>query len=67
MTGIERIRKVLTSTTIEHPNRVVFGTDYAMCDIRKHVALIDSLGIDEELKGKIFCQNAIRLFNLPLP
>jgi uncharacterized protein len=67
MTGIDRIRKILTSTILEHPNNVMFGTDYAMCDIRKHVALIESLGIDEELKCKIFCQNAIRLFDLPLP
>lgn len=67
MTGIEAIREVLTSTIIEHPNNVVFGTDYAICDIGKHIALIDSLNIENELKSKIFCQNAIRLFNLPLP
>jgi predicted TIM-barrel fold metal-dependent hydrolase len=66
MTGIDRIRKVLTSTVIEHPSNVVFGTDYAMCDIRKHIAFIDSLDIEDELKSKVLSQNAIRLFNLPL-
>jgi predicted TIM-barrel fold metal-dependent hydrolase len=67
MTGIDRIRKVLTSTINEHPNNVVFGTDYAICDIGKHLALVDSLDIEDELKSKVFSQNAIRLFNLPLP
>ena len=37
MTGIERIRKVLTSTIIEHPNNVVFGTDYAIDLSRYHI------------------------------
>jgi uncharacterized protein len=67
MTAIERIKKVLTSTIVEHPDNVVFGTDYAMCDIRKHINLIDSLEIEEQLKSKIFSQNAIKLYNLPLP
>ena len=67
MTGTDRIKKALTSTIIEHPNNVLFGTDYAICDIGKHVALVDSLDIKDELKDKIFCQNAIRLFDLPLP
>ena len=67
MTDIDKIRKVLTSTVIEHPSNIVFGTDYAICDIRKHLALIDSMNIEEELKSKIFCKNAIKLFNLPLP
>jgi uncharacterized protein len=67
ITGIERIKKVLTSTIVEHPDNVVFGTDYAMCDIRKHINLIDSLDIEEQLKSKIFSQIAIRLYNLPLP
>ena len=65
-TGIDRIRKVLTSTITEHPSNVVFGTDYAICNIGKHLALIDSLDIEDELKSKVFFKNAIRLFNLPL-
>ena len=64
MTGIDRLRKVLASTIVEHPNNVVFGTDYAICDIGKHLALIDSLDIEDELKSKVFYENAIRLFNL---
>ena len=65
-TGIDRIRKVLTSTITEHPSNVVFGTDYAISNIGKHLALIDSLDIEDELKSKVFFKNAIRLFNLPL-
>ena len=64
MTGIDRLRKVLASTIVEHPNNVVFGTDYAICDIGNHLALVDSLDIEDELKSKVFYENAIRLFNL---
>jgi len=66
LTGEDRIRKVLLSTIFEHPNNVLFGTDYAMCDIKKHVDLINSFDLEDELRRKIFSQNAIELFNLPL-
>jgi len=65
-TGLAKIRKVLTLTANERPNNVMFGTDYAMCSIRKHKALVESLRIDGRIKDKIFGENAIELFRLKL-
>lgn len=65
-TGLAKIKKFLTLTASEHPNNVVFGTDYAMCSIRKHVELVESLEIDRLTKDRIFSENAIKLFHLKL-
>jgi predicted TIM-barrel fold metal-dependent hydrolase len=65
-TGLRKIRRILTLTAKERPNNVVFGTDYAMCSIRKHIALIKSLSITSESKERIFSTNSIRLFKLRL-
>lgn len=65
-TGRAKIKKVLTLTANERPNNVIFGTDYAMCSIRKHIALVESLEIDKRTKDEIFSENAIKLFHLEL-
>jgi predicted TIM-barrel fold metal-dependent hydrolase len=65
-TGLAKIKKVLTLTASERPSNVVFGTDYAMCSIRKHIALVESLKIDILAKDRIFSENAVRLFHLKL-
>jgi predicted TIM-barrel fold metal-dependent hydrolase len=65
-TGLQKIKKILAVTTQERPNNVVFGTDYAMCSIKKHIDLIESLPINEELRDRIFSRNSIELFNLKL-
>jgi predicted TIM-barrel fold metal-dependent hydrolase len=63
-TGLDKIKKVLTSTVKQRPHSVVFGTDYAMCNIRKHIALVESLKISRQAKDEIFSENAIKLFHL---
>jgi predicted TIM-barrel fold metal-dependent hydrolase len=63
-TGLDKIAKVLTSSAKTRPQSIVFGTDYAMCDITKHIKLIESLNISREAKDRIFSENAIRLFRL---
>lgn len=65
-TGFDKIKKILTLTAKERPCNVVFGTDYAMCNIKKHIALIESLAIPGELKEMIFFRNSIKLFRLKL-
>jgi predicted TIM-barrel fold metal-dependent hydrolase len=65
-TGIQNIIEVLTLTANERPDNVIFGTDYAMCSIKKHISLINSLDIEARLKEKIFCRNAVELFKLRL-
>jgi predicted TIM-barrel fold metal-dependent hydrolase len=63
-TGLEKIKKVLTLTARERPKNVVFGTDYAMCNIKKHIELVGSLDISRGLKDRIFSGNAVELFRL---
>jgi predicted TIM-barrel fold metal-dependent hydrolase len=63
-TGLDKIKKVLTLTVEQRPCNVAFGTDYAMCNIRKHIELIESLRIGGRTKDRIFSENAIKLFHL---
>jgi predicted TIM-barrel fold metal-dependent hydrolase len=63
-TGIDKILKVLTSTVKRRPHSVVFGTDYAMCNIKKRIELLESLKISRQAKDRIFSENAIKLFHL---
>lgn len=65
-TGLQKIKKTLVLTTKERPNNVVFGTDYAMCSIKRHTELVESLEISRQEKNRIFNENAIKLFHLSL-
>jgi len=65
-TGLQKIREILALTAKERPSSLVFGTDYAQCSIKKHVALIESLALSKEFKEMIFSKNAIQLFKLRL-
>jgi uncharacterized protein len=62
--GIKKIRKILTKTIKRNPDSVLFGTDWPMCDVKKHVDLINSLELTKKEKDKIFYQNAVDLFKL---
>jgi uncharacterized protein len=66
ITGLERIRNVLVRTLSESPQRVLFGTDYAMCDRRVHMDLIEELPVEPELREAVFWRNAVKLFGLHL-
>lgn len=63
-TGKERIKFILEKTIAINPNKLLFGSDYSMCDISRHISLVESLRVDEETKERIFYKNAIELFNL---
>jgi predicted TIM-barrel fold metal-dependent hydrolase len=63
-TGLQKIRRILALTAKERPNNVVFGTDYAMCSIKKHIELVESLEISRQEKNRILGENAIKLFHL---
>jgi predicted TIM-barrel fold metal-dependent hydrolase len=65
-TGLEKIKMVLVETVNEHPDHVVFGTDYPMCSLTEHIELVNSLEISEENKNKIFYRNALKLFKLKI-
>lgn len=64
--GIKKMRKVLNQTIQDRPNQVIFGTDWPMCSIEDHINLIRSLNLSKEIKEKIFSENAIDLYRLPV-
>jgi predicted TIM-barrel fold metal-dependent hydrolase len=65
-TGIEKIKEILVKTIKKKPDSVLFGTDYSMCSMEKHIALINSLKISRKEKEKVFYKNAAKLFKLRL-
>jgi len=65
-TGLERIRGVLVKELEENPWKILFGTDYAMCDRQEHIELINRLPVAPEVCEGIFWRNAAELFKLPL-
>jgi len=65
-TGKEKIKYILETTIDDNPRKVLFGTDYSMCDISRHIELIESLNIKSEERDGIFYKNSIELFNLKI-
>ncbi len=63
-TGLDNIKRVLKKTIKDNPESVLFGTDYITGSFKKHIDLINSLGILN--KEKVFWQNANKLFKLGL-
>ncbi|MDR0223264.1 MAG: amidohydrolase family protein [Oscillospiraceae bacterium] len=45
-------------------DKVLFGTDYPMWDIKGEIERFDGLGLDDRAREKILCENAKRLLNL---
>ncbi|MDO8571040.1 MAG: amidohydrolase family protein [Candidatus Daviesbacteria bacterium] len=64
--GIEKMREVLLKTVKDRPDQVIFGTDYPMCSIKKHIELVRSLNLSEDIKEKVFSGNAINLYKLSI-
>jgi predicted TIM-barrel fold metal-dependent hydrolase len=65
-TGAARIQRVLLKVLEENPKKIIFGTDYAMCDRKAHIELIERLPIAARVRDGIFWRNAAELFNLPV-
>ncbi len=63
-TGKPAIQAVLEKTIRRYPDRVLFGTDYEMCDRRQHIDLVNGLDIPVTSKNAVFCDNAVSTFNL---
>lgn len=70
--GIDKMRKVLKTTISDRPDKVIFGTDWPMCDSKTksgfahHIELVKSLDLSKETEELIFSQNAIRIYHLPI-
>lgn len=46
------------------PNRILFATDYPIHYFSSHIATIKEADISEDVREKIFYENAVKLFNL---
>jgi predicted TIM-barrel fold metal-dependent hydrolase len=66
VTGSERIQAVLLKTLERHPEKVIFGTDYAMCSRQDHIQMVKQLPVTEEVRAGIFWRNAVKAFNLAI-
>lgn len=64
--GIEKIKEILRKTIADRPGKVIFGTDWPMCDVGRHIELVKSLGLGRETEEGIFSGNAIRIYRLAL-
>ena len=70
--GIEKMASVLKKTITDRSDKVIFGTDWPLCDsktesgFKKHIDLVNSLGLDEETEQLIFWKNANEVYKLGL-
>lgn len=44
------------------PDKILFGSDFPWCSMKKSVEFIKSLNISPELRAKIYSENALKLF-----
>jgi predicted TIM-barrel fold metal-dependent hydrolase len=65
-TGMERIQAVLLKTLQDDPEKLIFGTDYAMCSIKDHTQMINQLPVSDDIREGIFWRNAVKVFNLSI-
>lgn len=56
--GLKKIREILAKTVKRRANSVLFGTDWPIGSLKKHIGLINSLPIASAEKQKIFFYNA---------
>ncbi|MDD3284755.1 MAG: TatD family hydrolase [Patescibacteria group bacterium] len=62
--GIKKIRQILLKTHKRKPDSLLFGTDWPMCNVTKHIDLVRSLPISSKEKQNIFFKNTKKIFNL---
>lgn len=62
--GLKKIREILAKTVRRRVNSVLFGTDWPIGGLKKHIGLINSLPIASEEKQKIFFHNVQFVFGL---
>ena len=62
--GWNKVVEILQKTVLLKPDNVLFGTDWPMCPVGKHIQLIKDLKVDFKTEEKIFFLNAINLYKL---
>ena len=64
--GWDKVVEVLKKTVSIKPDNVMFGTDWPMCPVDKHIRLIKNLKLDPKIEEKIFFLNAVNLYKLEI-
>ncbi len=62
--GKEELFNVLKIAVEHNADKIIFGTDWPICDVESHKQLILSLPISETDKALIFSMNAMKVFSL---
>ncbi len=57
---------VLQKIADEHPQRLIFGSDYGACSQSFHIDMINQLCISETTRSMIFSTNAKSIYNLSI-
>ncbi len=60
------IHRVLTDVATRQPEKILFGTDWPICDIGAHLSLVRDLRVSDGAKDLILHGNAERLFRFGL-
>jgi len=64
--GQEAIYRCLSDVATVQPEKLLFGTDWPLCDVAEHLSLVESLPVSEATKILILSGNAQRVFALEL-
>ena len=64
--GKEAIADILTEVARTQPRKVLFGTDWPVCDVERHIQLVMSLPVSDQTKERILSGNAAEVFGLSL-
>ncbi|MFZ3073837.1 MAG: amidohydrolase family protein [Minisyncoccales bacterium] len=62
--GMEKIKEILKKTISDRPGNVIFGTDWPMCKIERHIELVKSLELGKDAKEKIFWENSMNVYKI---
>jgi predicted TIM-barrel fold metal-dependent hydrolase len=58
----ETIASVLMRVVTKRPEGVLFATDWPLCDVGAHIAMVRSLPVDDTVKEGVLWRNAERVF-----
>jgi uncharacterized protein len=62
--GKKEIISILEAIAKQQPGKILYATDWPICDTEKHIKLVESLDIPDSSKAMIFSGNSIRLFKV---
>ncbi len=63
-TGKEKIKYSLEVLIKKYNKKVLYGSDYGMCNLHNHILLINNLDISDKQREEVFYKNSVSLFAL---